>query len=55
MRTYVAVTGIVFALFTLMHVWRMIAEQRADFHFVAVTAAIGGLAVWAGLVWRRTS
>lgn len=51
MKTYVASTGILFALLVLVHVWRVIEEPHLlrDLPFWIITAAAGALSVWA---WR---
>jgi hypothetical protein len=52
MKTYVAVTGTVFALLALAHLWRLYEEgagpTRTPF-FVVITVLAAGFAVWA---WR---
>jgi hypothetical protein len=57
MKAYLLTTGTVFALVTVAHVWRMVAESSSlarDPGFLSITAITTGLAVWA---WRllRTS
>jgi len=57
MRTYLLVTAIAFALLTLAHVWRVIAESTELLHepfFVVVTVISGALSGWAFLLWRRS-
>jgi hypothetical protein len=52
MKAYVMTTGVVFALLTLAHLLRMIAEGphlARDPFWVLVTVAAAGLCVWA---WR---
>ena len=54
MKAYVVTTGSIFAVVTLMHIWRAIAEEphlASDRMFVAITVGTAGLAVWA---WRVT-
>jgi hypothetical protein len=55
MKAYVITTGVVFALLTLAHILRIIAEgpQLAkDPFYVLITAVAGGLCLWAWrLVW----
>jgi hypothetical protein len=56
MKTYVAITGILFGLLTVVHLWRMVEEPhlaREPF-FLAVTVLSAVLSVWS---WRaaRTS
>jgi hypothetical protein len=54
-RAYVATTGVIFALLTLAHLWRVVAEGRqvADAFFILVTAAAAAMSVWAWRVLRR--
>ena len=56
MKAYLITTGIIFALITAMHVWRVIDEgvQRAkDPGFIILTVLAIGLCVWAWrLVWK---
>jgi len=57
MKAYLITTGTVFALITLAHIWRVVAESVAlvrDPFFVLLTVITAGLSVWA---WRllRTS
>jgi hypothetical protein len=57
MKTYVIVTGIIFGLLTIVHVWRMIVESsslRSDPHFIILTVLAGLLSVWSVVVLRRT-
>jgi hypothetical protein len=52
MKAYLITTGSVFALVTLAHVWRAIAESTAlarDPWFILLTTGTAGLSVWA---WR---
>ena len=56
MKTYLVVTGVVFALIVAVHVARVVTEGvqiAADplFDFSSVLAL--GLCVWAALVYRR--
>jgi hypothetical protein len=56
MRAYLLVTAIAFALLTLAHVWRIIAESTAlarDPWFVLVTVLSAALSGWAFRLWRR--
>jgi hypothetical protein len=51
MKAYVAITGILFGLLTVIHLWRMIEEPhlaRQPF-FLAVTALSAVLSLWS---WR---
>jgi hypothetical protein len=49
MRAYLAVTGTVFALLTLAHIWRAIVESRlaTDPWFILVTLLSAVLCLWA--------
>ena len=52
MKAYVTTTGIIFALLTVAHVWRVFEEGRhlaRDPFFVLVTLAAAALCLWA---WR---
>lgn len=56
MRAYVITTGILFALLTVAHLWRIAAESRrlaSEPDFVIITLAAAGMSVWAYLVLRR--
>jgi hypothetical protein len=50
MRTYVAITGVVFGLLTLAHIWRFIEEGSylaSQPWFVVITLASAALSIWA--------
>ena len=50
MRTYVAITGVLFGLITLAHIWRVVEESSQlamDPFFIATTLASAGLCIWA--------
>jgi hypothetical protein len=50
MRAYVRVTGVIFGLLTLAHIWRVVAESRrlaADPWFVLITLLSAALCGWA--------
>ena len=52
MKAYLITTGIVFALITLAHIWRVVAEGRhlaTDPVFILLTIAAAALSFWA---WR---
>jgi hypothetical protein len=53
MRAYLAITGTIFALLALLHIYRMFAEWNgfgSDFWTVVVTTLLAlGLSYWA---WR---
>jgi len=57
MRAYVMITGSIFALIVVAHIWRMFAESpslASDPWYLALTLAAGLLAAWAArLAWRR--
>jgi hypothetical protein len=56
MKTYVMTTGTLFALLTLVHIWRVFEEPALakDPWYWLITAVAGAMGVWA---WRvvRTS
>lgn len=57
MRSYVAVTGILFALLVVAHVARMVLENgslASDPIYLAITATSAGLSLWAWLALRRS-
>ncbi len=52
MKAYIIVTGILFALLVVMHVWRFVVEGprlATDPVFIAFTVLSGALTIWA---WR---
>lgn len=51
MKPYVAVTGVLFALLTIVHLWRMVEEPHLakEPFFLGVTLISAILAVWS---WR---
>ena len=54
MKAYVTTTGVVFALLTLVHIWRVFEEGHllTDPWYLLITLAAAAPAVWAGrLVW----
>jgi hypothetical protein len=57
MRTYLMITGAVFGLITLAHIWRAIAEGpnlATDPVFIVLTLAAAAFCIWAvRLLWRR--
>ena len=56
MKTYVMITGAIFGLLTLAHIWRVIEEgpQLArEPWYVLLTIAAAALCIWAvRLLWR---
>lgn len=57
MKTYVIVTGVIFGLLTIVHVWRMIEEPHLarDPWFLVATAASAAFCVLAWRVSRRSA
>jgi hypothetical protein len=58
MKTYVVTTGVLFALLTLAHLWRMIQEGHGlatDPWYVGITVATAALSLWAWRVLRRVA
>jgi hypothetical protein len=52
MRAYVMTTGVLFALITMAHVWRVLEENSSlatDPWYVLITFAAAALCLWA---WR---
>jgi hypothetical protein len=56
MRAYLAITGVLFALLAVLHIWRVIAEWNGfdgGFWFVSLTAILAaGLSYWAYRLFR---
>ena len=56
MKTYLWVTGTLFGLLTVVHIWRMFVESTArDVWYVLITAISGLLCAWAFGLVRSTS
>jgi len=56
MRTYVGITGLLFALLVVAHIWRMIVEVGArDIWYLGITVIAAALAGWALALVRRSS
>ena len=56
MRIYVMLTGTLFGLIALAHLWRLVGEAphlTADPVFVLLTLAAGALSLWAWRLIRR--
>ena len=55
MKSYVTVTGVMFGLLAVVHVWRVLEEGMhvlTNPWWVVMTAAAAGLCLWAGrLLW----
>ena len=51
MRSYVIITGVIFALVTLIHVWRMVEEPHLfrEPWFLLLTAVTAAISLWS---WR---
>lgn len=56
MKAYVMITGAVFGLLTLAHIWRVIEEEphlATDPWYVLITVAAATLCLWAcRLLWH---
>jgi hypothetical protein len=58
MRTYVAITGVIFGLITVAHVWRFVAEGSrlaTEPFFILMTVASTAFALWAVRLLRSRS
>jgi hypothetical protein len=55
MKAYVMVTGALFGLLTVVHIWRFIVERSvgSDAFFISVTLISTALAVWAARLVAR--
>jgi hypothetical protein len=56
MKAYLIITGTVFALIVLAHIWRISLEGArlaADPWFELLTVAAAGLSAWAWVLLRR--
>jgi hypothetical protein len=57
MRAYLAVTGTLFGLLTLVHIWRAMVESSrlaADPWFLLITGLSAVLCLWAGRLFLAT-
>jgi hypothetical protein len=57
MKAYLLTTGTVFALLTLAHIWRVVAESRSlatEPFYVLITIASAALSIWAFRLVRAT-
>jgi hypothetical protein len=55
MKAYVSITGVIFVLLVIAHVWRATVESHLvrDPAFITTTVIAGALSLWAArLVWR---
>jgi hypothetical protein len=57
MKSYVAVTGVLFALLVVVHVWRFVVERSVgtDPFFITVTLVSSALALWAARLVARSA
>ena len=58
MRTYVAITGVIFGLITVAHIWRIVAEGSrlaTEPFFVLMTVTSTAFALWAVRLLRSRS
>jgi tetrahydromethanopterin S-methyltransferase subunit E len=56
MKAYVLITGVVFGLLVLMHVWRAVVEGphiATEPPFIVLTLLSGALCLWAMRLLRR--
>jgi hypothetical protein len=55
MKAYVITTGVIFALITLSHILRIVAEPHVatEPFFILLTVLSAALSIWALLVFRR--
>lgn len=56
MKAYIIVTGIIFALITVAHIWRATVETRlaSDPLFIVLTLACIALSIWATRLVTRS-
>lgn len=53
LKAYLITSGLIFALITGLHIWRMIAEGHADPLMILLTLLPAALCIWAfALVWK---
>ncbi|MEO5816258.1 MAG: hypothetical protein ABIT20_13365 [Gemmatimonadaceae bacterium] len=58
MKAYVMVTGAIFGLLVVAHIWRMIdenAQLATDPAYLAITVTAGALCLWAVRLVSRSS
>jgi uncharacterized membrane protein len=58
MKAYLITTGVLFALITLVHIWRAIEERpnlASEPWYLVMTAVAAVLCVWAFVLLRRES
>ena len=57
MKAYLLTTGVIFALLTVVHAWRMFAEAGGpgrDPLFLLITLVAAAFTVWASVLLRQT-
>jgi len=55
-KTYVMITGVLFGLLVVVHVWRVIVEGTqllSNPWWILITVAAAALSIWAFVVARR--
>ena len=58
MRTYLLITGIVFGLLALVHVWRVIEERNSlakDPWFLIITIVAAAFSFWAFRLYSKSA
>jgi fumarate reductase subunit C len=54
MKVYLALTAVLFAVLTVVHVWRAFVEPSTrNPWFIAITIVSAILCLWAARLWRR--
>jgi hypothetical protein len=56
-KAYLLTTGVIFAVLTVLHAWRMFAEAGGPLRepwFVFITLVAAAFTVWAGVLFRQT-
>ncbi|HVQ24602.1 MAG TPA: hypothetical protein VMV01_05480 [Planctomycetota bacterium] len=55
MKAYLLITGTIFVLVTLAHVWRLFEEPNManEPWYLVLTAVTAALGLWAWMLWRR--
>ena len=52
MKAYLVITGILFAVIFVAHIWEVVDRQRMFASDILVLAVTAGLSVWAGRLVR---
>jgi hypothetical protein len=58
MKAYLVITGTIFGLITIAHIWRVVAENphlAAEPWYILLTLAAAGLCLWSVLLLWRSS